>query len=379
MERDRLKGCQILGLRYDLLGAKLNSFLNALRIGTTYDLRARAFWALTGPGSRGRWARDLSRPDELFSDSFIAKYLLTDPPSIADIESQFIFAQKAGPFQCEAQLTDVVDRNCIIAVQERMEVITFPWESAENCKARFASLFVESIELSHNAKSEIDSFHSSLSCLSNRPVGIHVRRGDIIRHPVTMRGAWRGMYQPDEIIFATLEKIAQQGRQVILFCNDEEFVARANSKFQDVILENKKSQLSLETNILTDFMDIYKMSSCEYIIGSGVSAFSAVARNIANSQLVRFDKVLNAHELRVASDSALARVLNNENAFLCEGDMLQTINFLLGYFVDCSDKDSFRMLTNASKSRELDILPYIDSLNKHKNFDAVADVSIGTD
>ena len=153
MDQVSLKGSQVLGLRYDLLGAKLNSFLNALRIGQTYDLRSRAFWALTGPGARGRWAKDLSRPDELFSDEFISRYLLTNPPIIADIESKFVYAQKKGPFKNASQLADVIARNGIVVLQERMEVISFPWEDPLKCKDDFSLLFTNAVNLSKKAYS----------------------------------------------------------------------------------------------------------------------------------------------------------------------------------------------------------------------------------
>lgn len=372
-----LKGSQVLGLRYDLLGAKLNSLLNALRIGQTYDLRSRAFWALTGPGARGRWAKDLSRPDEIFSGEFISRYLLTNPPIISDIESKFAYAQKEGPFKSASQLADVIARDGIIAVQERMEVITFPWEDPLKCKDDFALLFTNAVNLSKKAYSEIDRFHSTLSLFSGRPVGVHVRRGDIIRHPVTLRGAWRGMYQPDEVIFATLKRLSEKGNQAIIFCNDEEFVSRATNKFNGLIVKNEKVQDNIETNILIDFMDIYKMSACEYIIGSGVSAFSAVARNIGNSELIRFDNALSSQELNLACEDATLRVLSSDSTFLCEGDMLQTINFLLGYYLDTNNAHCFSQLTAVSKVRGLDISPYIDSLSKHKNNAIIIDAYDG--
>lgn len=366
-----LEGCQVLGLRYDLLGAKLNSFINALRIGRSYDLNVKAFWPVTGPSSKSRWARQLSRPDEIFSDEFIANYLWTDPPFITDTSENFVYAASYGAFKSVDDLYDAFKGNRIIAIKERLRVISFTWENIHETEAQFAEAFREVFEFSAKARAEIDRVHTAFSRLQRYPIAIHVRRGDIIRNPVTMLGAWRGMYKPDEVVMGALQRIADSGRHAMIFCNDGEFVDRAARRFGDVLIKNENIQCDVETSILIDFMDIYKMSVCDHIIASGVSAFSAVGRNMGNSKIITFDEAMSAQDYDLACESARDRVFGDEQSFLCEGDRLQTINFLLENYLNKADAPKFHDVLTKAQAENLNISRYLASLVTHKNYSTV--------
>ncbi len=362
-------GVQIVGMRHDLLGARLNSFMNALRIGNQYDMGAAMFWPLTGSNAVGKWNKSLIKPEEVFSKTFIDSHFITEPPS-SRIWPSLPFAEIGKHFAVRS-LDEFIarrDDGQKFCTRDRINVTSLSWEDRDETLRDFSRIFYDSIGYSDCARKAMESFEKTLAALSAPTVGVHARRGDIIRNEITLKGSWRGMYYPDEIIFFAIRKIFLSGRNVQIFCSDLDFVSRARSKFPEILFSSTFSDLDLQTEILFDFMDVYQMSRCETVLASGVSAFSSIGCNAGNVPLIRFSQYLEEEELEEADQAAFSRFQHEEQSFLCHGDMAQTANYLLGRFMENCDDEKFGKVVAFCRERNISIERYIDSLEPHPNF-----------
>ncbi len=363
-------GVQIIGMRHDGLGARLNAFINALRIGNQYDMGAAMFWPLTEPHAIERRIKSLFKPEEIFSKAFIDSYFITDPPPSSHLWRSLPFAEIGRNFAVRS-LDEFIarrDEGEIFSTRERLNVTSLSWEDRDETLRDFSRIFHDSIGYSDFARKAIETFEKIIAARSAPTVGVHVRRGDIIRHWHTLGGGHRGMYYPDEVIFFAIRKVCLSGRHVQIFCSDLDFVSRARSKFPEILSSTTFGDLDLQTEILFDFMDIYQMSRCETVLASGASAFSAIGCNGGNVPLIGFPRYLDKEELEEADQAAFSRFQHEEQSFLYHGDMAQTANYFLGRFMENGEDKKFGKVVALCRERNISIERYIVSLKRYPNF-----------
>ena len=146
-----------------------------------------------------------------------------------------------------------------------------------NIKNKFLSSIFRKLGLSNEVKNILKSFKEKLDNI----VGVHVRRGDLMKH---RKIGQRKRMIPNLKYFKYLDK---HNIKKIFLCSDSQFVFDDfKKKYKIIKFENKVLNRDTKIGMQYSLVDIILLSRCKYIIG-GESGFSQIASIVGNKKLIK--------------------------------------------------------------------------------------------
>ncbi len=303
------------------MGARLIAALNAVRIARDHDLPWHICWT-----THGLTRPELRTPTDLFSDAFVAEYL-SDVELMQHIHDRVVDLTALEPgLTREAFLARAAKGQQFLSALP-MGVVALPWEDPEaarlalpGCLSAFA--FSASVQA---MMARIDDAVAGATLTA-----YHIRRGDIIHHPVASNKLWPSKYIPREYYEAHLARTLEDpSARVLVFSDTPEEVARLKalsphvSSFDDLLGETDLTMTA------RDFLELYAMSRCRDIFGPPSSAFSQTAALIGGGAVQAVQDALSPEDRAAAMEVLAQRLEARSDLFLSDGDVGQSLHFMI--------------------------------------------------
>lgn len=281
----------VVARRWDQLGGRLTSMVNARSLAEWLGLEFRFVWP------RGLDPA-INDPADLFDAAFLATHELG--PSALDgrprvyhrefanvLELVTIGTVPAGsPGECLGELASA-GPDAFLEVDEFFTVLQRPEETADEALARFQRCFAE-LGWSHTVQRLIEFCRS---WPAGEPVAaIHVRAGDIVS------GAWRygiihEKYVPTPYVHCALERLTGGGSaQVLVMSDNAPYLDWLRTRFPAIVTcEQVVPGYAELTPLQRALADILMLSRCHTIAAPPRSAFSMLGAYLGAGNIVRAD------------------------------------------------------------------------------------------
>jgi tetratricopeptide (TPR) repeat protein len=210
-----------------------------------------------------------------------------------------------------------------------MGVVALPWEDAEAARLTLPSCLA-AFEFSAPIQAMMARIDEALSGATL--TAYHIRRGDIIDHPIASNKLWPSKYIPREFYEAHLARTLEDPlARVLVFSDTPEEVARLKAVSPNVASFGDLLGASELTMSARDFLELYAMSRCRQIFGPPSSAFSQTAALIGGGSVEAVQDALSPEDHAAALDVLTDRLEAQSDLFLNNGDVGQSLNFMIEY------------------------------------------------
>ena len=366
---------QILSLRKDLLGGRLNSGVNALRIARRYGVGCRIRWP-DAAHRESAWDEALEDPQTLFAQSFVDDVLWTAAPS-ADILQPDYITKRQDPDLDEAAFHQHLSAGHALSISERTLRHKFPWERPDIVKRDFRDTFM-ALPFSQDAKHVMAASDAAQNA-GGDIVCLHVRRGDIVENVKTSLGVWPNAYFPDEVYFAAIAQLQNAGATVHLYCGDPVIARDYQTRFPQLVVEPEDAKTTVPEKMLFDFSQLYSLSQASLIVSNGNSAFSAVAANLGNAPHKSVRHLLGPEMMKACCAGLLLRLAKGPEAFHYLGEFYQSVSFLLQWAFGAQEKQSFQATLAVALAHDVPLTRYLAGFTRKPEYaDFLGDVQIDT-
>ena len=336
----------IVSHRNDGLGARLIASLNAIRIARAYDLPWHICWT-----THGLTRPELRNPSDLFSERFVAENL-SDHDLMAEIMDRAIdLTTLPGDLTQEAFLDMARNGNSFLSALP-MGVVALPWEDEEKTRLALPDC-LNIFEFSgavQTIMARIDAAFEGTTLSA-----FHIRRGDIIHHPVASNKLWPSKYIPREYYEVHLERLLENpNARILVFSDTSEEVVRLKKldarvqSFDDLV---GHAELTVNGR---DFLELYAMSRCKRIYGPPSSAFSQTAALIGGGSVEAVEEALAPEDQTRAMEIMTDRLEAKSDLFLNLGDVGQSLHFMVVHLRRTKQIDRARRIIEAYVADGLD-------------------------
>jgi hypothetical protein len=252
---------RIISRRWDGLGGRLNSLLNAWSMARELGLAFQFIWPRNA-------FKELCHPNELFGEGFLERYEIPESTSLSC--KQLPFAM--GWTRAEVLEFCRTNRTSTFEIDNCFDVTSFADETKEAAVRRFRAAVLE-IE-----------WNSALRRLMEQWEGIgpyfaiHVRAGDIVT------GGWRHFvpvekYTPMALVECAVESLSEQDHAPVVVVTDNAvYLDYLKSRFERVRAPGDLIDVYSElTPAQQTFADILVLSRARRLVAPPMSAFSQLA------------------------------------------------------------------------------------------------------
>lgn len=317
----RLAAGTIVSHRNDGMGARLIASLNAVRIARDHDLPWHICWT-----THGLTRPELRNPTHLFSDAFVKAHL-SDVELMQHINDRVIDLTALEPgLTREAFLARAAKGQQFLSALP-MGVVSLPWEDPEAARLALPSC-LEAFEFSAPVQDMMARIDDALAGATL--TAYHIRRGDIIHHPVASNKLWPSKYIPREFYEAHLARTLEDpSARVLVFSDTPEEVARLKAVSPNVSSFDDLLGATDLTMSARDFLELYAMSRCRDIFGPPSSAFSQTAALIGGGAVRSVQEALSPEDRNAAMTVLTERLEARSDLFLSDGDVGQSLHFMI--------------------------------------------------
>lgn len=311
----------IVAHRNDGMGARLIAMLNAVRVAQDHGLPWHVCWT-----THGQTRPELREPTQIFDPDFVAAKF-SDVETMQDLYEDLIDLSTVTAGQGRDGFLDAARSGRNFLSGAAMGVIVLPWEQAADVAARLPQA-LDQIRFSAPVRAMMARIDETLK--GARLVAYHIRRGDIIHHPVASNKLWPNKYIPREFYELHLERTLEDPKaRVICFSDTPQEVARLKARSDRVVSFDDLLGQSNLTLGARDFLELYAMSRCARIYGPPESAFSQTARTIGGGTLEAVQDALKPIDRAAALDLLSDRLEERSALFLNMGDVGQSLHFMI--------------------------------------------------
>tara|TARA_R110002096_G_scaffold22170_11_gene71627 strand:+ start:9120 stop:11174 length:2055 start_codon:yes stop_codon:yes gene_type:complete len=339
----------VYAVRPDRLGGRLSAIVNAKRLADMFDLDLQVFW------SKPKNAYpELLTPEAIFSQDFIDAHFLPEDtvkgalvftpilkpatrerPNVATLASA---GKKTDftPVLRSAALTNRADFKARIAAGEdfgfttREGAIPLPFEDKKTAQRGFADAF---LRLNFSDEFRATMAHIDTALIDGKTdIGVHIRRGDVIRNQNTSEGFWYGQFVPDVVYFQALDALNTPDTQLILFCDDTAVLKTFRARYPDALSGADICATNNKPALHVDMAEMYLLSRCARIVCPRSSAFSMTAADLSATVHEPVEDLLSAEQMGVAVDALVKQLNQGTVAFHSVGDFKQSLNALVSYY-----------------------------------------------
>jgi len=307
----------------DRFGGRFSSLLNTFRIAEDYRTTPVVLW-----NRDHHLYADMNAPELLFSDDFIKAWFL--PESLKKL------GYLMGPNGLPEQMTQVHKTHDEAAFRAAIKAKTpflvtttgrldLPWEDPKVTAESYAKMFSR-VVFSDQCKA-IFAKLDPLFAETHEVVGIHLRRGDIIRDDAVSARYWQGRYIPDEYFATAMQMLNEQGKRLMLFTDDRVVKAAYREAFPDLLVVDDYVPAGSVPDPLYDVAEFYAMMSCAEIVTPTRSAFSQTAAEVGQKPIRRVLDLLDDEQVTACTEALRARRAAKEG-FFSEGELTQVDFFL---------------------------------------------------
>lgn len=308
----------------DRFGGRFSSLLNTFRLAQDYRMIPAVLW-----NRDHHLYADMNAPELLFSDDFIKAWFLP--------ESFRTLGYLMGPQGLPEQMTQVHkshdEATFRAAVKDKTPFLVtttgrldLPWEDANQNASTYASMF-DRVEFSDQCRAIFAKIDTLFSQKGNI-VGVHLRRGDIIRDDTISSRYWQGRYIPDEFFVTAMQMLSDQGKRLILFTDDQIVKAAYRDSFADLMVVDDVVAATDVPAPIYDVAEFYAMMSCAQIVAPTRSAFSQTAAEVGQRPILRVLDLLDDDQVAGCTDRLRQRRKNDLDSFFSAGELSQVDFFL---------------------------------------------------
>jgi len=316
---EKYKG-SILSFRNDRMGARLMTLMNTIRIAQDYDIPYFFAWR-----TDGRTSEELQNPTQIFDESYFnAHYVPIDDYRAA--------ARDAGDLLLLPDDSTLEDLRNRLATGTPMlcqgsNLVVLPWEDAADVAPRYAAA-ITALQFNPDVTAAMQSVDT---VLAQSGTAFHIRRGDIIYDPITSNQQWSNKYIPREFYEILAKRlILDPNARILVFSDEPEEIVRLK-KLGPQILGAADVIPDTLTVAQRDFIELYAMSRCSAIYGPPGSGFSMTAGLMGNRTVEDVRSVLTDQEQHAALDLLVARLKDQPDLFLSDGDIGQSLPFAVDH------------------------------------------------
>lgn len=278
----------VVARRWDQLGGRLNTMLNARSIADAFGLEFRFIWP------RGADPH-INDPTQLFAPDYLDRFEI---PATAIAGQTAVSSRElmAAPVAAGAEPLHTADPTRFVDVVELFDIVVVGSETPAAARSRFMRGFDE-IDW-HPEIARILAFCSDWD-VGGGASAVHVRAGDIVA------GDWRHLvmhekYMPTPFVNRAVERLASGGEEQVLVVSDNAaYLAWLQERYRSVVTADRIIPgYERLTEIQQALADVLLMSRCDLIVGPPLSAFDRLAANIGGTAVVRADRMVPAGEER---------------------------------------------------------------------------------
>ena len=336
----------IVSHRNDGMGARLIAALNAIRIAKTYDLPWHICWT-----THGMTRPELQNPSDLFSEPFVEQ-CLSDHDLMSEVQERATDLTTLASDLTRDGFLNLARQGATFLSALPMGVVTLPWEDEEEIRLALPDC-LNSFKFSSDVQAMMTRIDAAFegAALS----AFHIRRGDIIHHPVASNKLWPSKYAPREYYEVHLERLLEiPAARILVFSDTPEEVARLKKvdarvqSFDDLV---GQAELTVSGR---DFLELYAMSRCKRIYGPPSSAFSQTAALIGGGSVEAVDEALAPEDCIRAMEIMTDRLEAKSDLFLNFGDVGQSLHFMVCHLRGTGQIDRAKRIIEAYISDGLD-------------------------
>jgi hypothetical protein len=259
----------VVACRWDGIGARLASIVNAMGMARSLDCGFRFHW----PRSIG--FEEIHDCRQFFSEAFLGKFLLHESPGVDAV------VDGNTPAQPKDHFMQIAARNGCITMELCFRAFSFNGETDAEAFGRFRGAFAD---IGWNPDIE-----RLVAAIADRSSGnpyraIHVRAGDIVT------GDWRQFvpvekYSPSWTIEATLEEWKHHDETVLIVSDNAGYLRFLVERYSFVQpAEQFYPDYGTLTNGQRDLADLLLLSGARTIMCPCLSAFSRTAVMLADKR-----------------------------------------------------------------------------------------------
>ncbi len=336
----------IVSHRNDGLGARLVAALNAIRLAQSHDLPWHICWT-----THGLTRPEMKNPADLFTEDFVARNL-SDVELMPAIQGHAVDLTTIPASLTKAQFLKDAQGGQTYFSGQPMGVTVMPWEDADAVRAALPQALA-ALELAapvEAVRRRIDAAFEGATLTA-----YHIRRGDIIHHPIASNKLWSDKYIPREFYETHLARTLEDpSARVLVFSDTPEEIDRLCAVSDRVTTFDAVVGETDLTMTGRDFLELYAMSLCKRIYGPPSSAFSQTAALIGGGAVVAVQDALSPKDRAAAMDLLTERLEAGSDLFLNFGDIGQSLPFMIDHLRGKGQVARARKVLNAQVARGLD-------------------------
>ncbi len=312
---------QIIGFRKDRLGARITSLGNILFLEQKFNTTVRFLWTVTSE----EHSMDILDPAHpIFAQDFLEKYIVqvssgeheevtSNLTAIEDVRGrisaeQFESRLKAGErFLCDSGFSPIAFAN------ETEKDLLEPFRAS-----------LKRISWAPCIYQALDEAEKKLRSFPGKPLGLHVRRGDILSKEPWCHRNWTSKFVPDEFYTVVMDR---PDTTTILFSDTPEVIARLVAERKNALAVSDLISMQGLSTLQRDLLELLILARCDKIVAPILSAFSSLATLLEGTKTVKLPLDLPPSERDSAYDSILSRALYEPDSFYNEGDFAQSIGY----------------------------------------------------
>jgi hypothetical protein len=349
-QRNNMPKSIVYAARPDRLGGRLSAIVNAKRLADKFDLDLKVLW------SKPKNAYpELMHPEAIFSQDFIDAHFLpvettlgelkfTPMAKPAALQSRPAFVTRAAPDSASkfvplvrrAKLGTMDGFEARIKLAEnfgfttREGAVALPFEDEKSAQLGFSETFSR-LDFS-------DAFQVTMGRIDEKLadgqtyVGVHIRRGDVIRNQNTSEGFWYGQYVPDLVYFTALDEFTNSNARLIFFCDDNAVLDTFMERYPDAVSGTGFCAIDDQPALHVDLAEMYLLSRCARVLCPRSSAFSLVAADLSAAPHEPIEDLLSHNQMNQAIDGLVDQLNRGVEAFHSVGDFKQSLNALVSYY-----------------------------------------------
>lgn len=251
----------------------------------------------------------------------------------------------------------------VLGFTTREGAVVLPFEDLNTARAGFAATF-QSLDFSTAYRATMDHIDTTLSGNLDF-VGVHIRRGDVIRNANTSEGYWHGQFVPDAIYFAALDALVGPSVQFVFFCDDPEVLASYQSRYTDALTAPQITGADGQPALHVDLAEMYLMSRCARILCPRSSAFSTTAADLSGVVCEPVEDLLSPNQMSVAMTTLAQDIKLGVSAFHSVGDFKQSLNALMKYHAHVAPKMSLVEVAASARLHDVTTIHLLENTLKH--------------
>lgn len=350
---------KVFAVRPDRLGGRLSAIVNAKRMADMFDLDLQIFW------SKPKNAYpELVTPEAIFSPAFIRDHFLPADTPQGSLKFNAI-PKKSRPMTRDAFDAQIANGGDF-GFTTREGAVPLPFEDVATARDAFAQAF-QSLDFAPAFRTTMDQIDGALGG-DVQYIGVHIRRGDVIRNPNTSEGFWHGQFVPDAIYFAALDDLYKSDVRFVFFCDDEAVLGTYLARYETAVGAAQMTGADGQPDLHIDLAEMYLMSRCARILCPQNSAYSTVAADLSAVIREPVEDLLTPAQMRIAINKLARDIKIGVEAFHSEGDYKQSLNALMKYCDFAHPKMDVIDVAKLAQAHGITTMHVLDAGLKHTLF-----------